>query len=38
MGLYIKDLNAWVQSRLDPCPKEENRTDAHQALNLARFV
>jgi len=27
MGLFIKGLSAWVQSRLDLCPKEENRTD-----------
>ena len=24
MGLFIKGLSAWVQSRLDPCPKERN--------------
>jgi len=27
MGLFTKGLSAWVQSRLDPCPKEQNRTD-----------
>jgi len=27
MGLFIKGLSAWVQSRLDPCWKEENRTE-----------
>jgi len=33
MGLYIKGLSVWVQSKLDPCPKEQNRTalpDANQ--------
>jgi len=25
MGLLTKGLSAWVQSRLDPCPNEQNR-------------
>ena len=27
MGLFIKGLSTWVQSRLDLCPKEQNRTE-----------
>ena len=29
MGLFIKGLSAWVQSRLDPYPNEQNRTTEH---------
>jgi len=31
MGLFIKGLSAWVQSRLDPCP-EEQELEQQQAV------
>jgi len=30
MDLFIKDLSAWVQSRLDLCLKEQNKTEQNR--------
>ena len=32
MGLFTKGLSAWVLSRLDPCPNEQNRTEVIKAV------
>jgi len=38
MGLFIKGLSTWVQSRLDFCPKEQNRVFGYYVLDFFDFL